>query len=215
MSPDGEHIDSSPRFSVLRAVLVLVVFAVGVAALVAVGTRPSVSTPSPTTFPPTGSNAAATTTTTTTASSATTAPSTTTTTRRGSHHGTPASGPTPTVAHGTVSVVVANGTNTTGLAAHFSSVLGGSGWQMKTPANTSAPQTSSAVYYASGEQAAASEIATALGVKKSQVLPISSSVPVSAVTGTDVVVVIGQDLAGAGTGTSTSTSTGTGTGAGA
>jgi hypothetical protein len=102
------------------------------------------------------------------------------------------------VAHGTVSVVVANGTNTAGLAAHFSSILGGSGWAMKTPANTSTPQTTSAVYYASGQQAAASEVASAIGVKKSQVLPMTSSVPVNAVTGTDVVVVIGQDLVGAG-----------------
>jgi hypothetical protein len=99
-----------------------------------------------------------------------------------------------------VSVVVANGTNTTGLAAHFSSVLGGSGWAMKPAANASAPQTSSAVYYAPGEQAAANEIANAIGVKKTQVLPVTSSVPVAAVTGIDVVVVIGQDLAGAGAG---------------
>jgi hypothetical protein len=54
------------------------------------------------------------------------------------------------------------------------------------------------VYYATGQQAAAAQVANAIGVKPNQVLPMTSSVPVNGATGTDVVVVIGQDLAGAG-----------------
>jgi hypothetical protein len=206
MSPEGEHIDSSPRFSVLRAALVLAAFVVAVAVLVAIGTRPSVSgVPSPTTTPttvaagvttttaPAGAAARGATTTTTT-----TAPSTTTTAHGTRHHTGASSTTTTTVPHSSVSVVVANGTTTSGLAAHFSSIIGGSGWNMKTPTNASSPQTTSAVYYATGMQPAAAAIASAIGVKPNQVLPMSSSVPVNAVTGTDVVVVIGQDLAAAG-----------------
>jgi len=185
----------------VRAALVLAAFAVAVVTLVAVGTRPSVSgVPTPTTFSATGSGSTPTTPTTAAGGTATTAPAS----APHSHHHASASAPTTTVppytgAKSAVSVVVANGTSTSGLAAHFSSLVGGSGWSMKTPVNTTTPQTTSVVYYASGEQAAADAIASAVGVKPSQVLPMASSVPVSGVTGTDVVVVIGQDLASAGT----------------
>jgi hypothetical protein len=51
------------------------------------------------------------------------------------------------------------------------------------------------VYYAPGQQQAAASIATTIGVKPSQVLPISSSTPLSPTSGVDVIVIIGQDLA--------------------
>ena len=51
------------------------------------------------------------------------------------------------------------------------------------------------MYYATGQQQPAAAIATAIGVKPTQVLPVTTSTPVTGVTGTDVVVVIGQDLA--------------------
>jgi hypothetical protein len=101
-------------------------------------------------------------------------------------------------------VVVANGTSTSGLAAHYSTVIGANGYAMKTPLDTTAPQTTSAVYYAGGQQAAASSIAAQIGVKPSQVLPLSTSVPVTGATGTDVVVVIGSDLASTTTSTTAS-----------
>jgi hypothetical protein len=144
-------------------------------------------------------------TTTTVAGATTTTPSTTpggaassTTTTQATHHhaaGSTSSTTTSTVAHGSVSVVVANGTSTNGLAAHFTQVLRGAGWQMQTPIDASTPVATSTVYYAAGQQPAAEEVASAIGVKPTQVQPLTTAVPVTGVTGTDVVVVIGQDLA--------------------
>jgi hypothetical protein len=96
-----------------------------------------------------------------------------------------------------VSVVVANATHTNGLAAHYSTVVGGGGWTMKTPVDAATLETTSSVYYAPGFQQQAAAIATAIGVKPAQVLPLTAATPVSGVTGTDVVVVIGQDLSAA------------------
>jgi hypothetical protein len=94
-----------------------------------------------------------------------------------------------------VSVVVANATNTNGLAAHYSTVIGAGGWKMGTPIDASTTQATSTVYYAAGQQAAAQSIASTIGVKPTQVQPLTTAAPVAGVTGTDVVVVIGQDLA--------------------
>jgi LytR cell envelope-related transcriptional attenuator len=150
---------------------VIIVFVVAAIALVAVGTRPTVSGEAATT--PTTSA------TTTTTTGQATAPTTTTT----------------TIPNSSVKVVVANATQTNGLAAHYTAVLAAQGWAMQTPADSSATVQSSAVYYASATyQPAATSIATTLGLKPAAVLPLSSSVPVSAITGDDVVVVIGADL---------------------
>lgn len=178
-----------------RAAVVLVAFVIAVAILVAVGTRSS----------PTASSSAQTTsttaasaggTTTTTAAGAAASSTTTPTTSR--HHG--ATTTTTTVAHGSVSVVVANATNTNGLAAHFSTVIGAGGWKMGTPIDASTTQATSTVYYAAGQQAAAQAIANTIGVKPAQVQPLTTAAPVAGVTGTDVVVVVGQDLASASSG---------------
>ena len=48
------------------------------------------------------------------------------------------------------------------------------------------------------QQQAAEEVASELGVAKTSVQPLSSSVPVASVSGNDVVVVVGPDLAGNG-----------------
>ncbi len=90
---------------------------------------------------------------------------------------------------------MANATQTNGLAAHYTAVLAAQGWAMQTPADASATVQTSAVYYASATyQTAATSIATTLGLKPAAVLPLSSSVPVTGITGDDVVVVIGADL---------------------
>ena len=92
--------------------------------------------------------------------------------------------------------MVANATSTNGLAAHYSTVIGAGGWTMKTPdRRRPPPRPTSAVYYAPGMQQPAASIATTIGVKPAQVLPITTSTPVNGITGTDVVVVIGADLA--------------------
>jgi hypothetical protein len=159
----------------VRAAVVIIVFLVAAIALVAVGTRPTVSGEAATTPTTSGtSGTSGTTTTTTPAAAATT---------------------TTTIPKSSVKVVVANATETNGLAAHYTAVLAAQGWAMQTPADSSATVQSSAVYYASPTyQPSAVAVATTLGLKPTQVLPLSSSIPVSAITGDDVVVVIGADL---------------------
>jgi hypothetical protein len=165
MASDPPNPAPPQRIVPLRAGVVMVIFLIGVAVLVAVGTRPSVS-----------GDAAPPVTTTTIAASTGTTTST-------------------TAPHDTVSVVVANGTNGVGVAGHFTTVIAGGGWSMKpaTDATTSTVPTS-AVYYASGQQEAAAAIATMLGLKPAAVLPLTTSVPVAGTAGIDVVVVIGADL---------------------
>jgi hypothetical protein len=150
--------------------VVLVLFVVAAIGLVAIGTRPSVSGDAAT--PPT------TTPTTTATGGHKTAPTTTTT----------------TVPHSTVSVVVANATETNGLAARYSTVLTAQGWAVKTATDAATTEATSSVYYAAGLQASAASIATTLGLKPTAVLPLTTSVPVSGVSGIDVVVVVGSDL---------------------
>jgi hypothetical protein len=183
----------SGSLAVGRAAVVLALFIAAVAVLVAVGTRPSVSgvpssaqTTVPTTTPTTAPAGGASTTTTAAAATTTTV----------AHHGKKGSGTTTTtVPHSTVSVVVANGTSTNGLAAHYTTVIGAGGWAMKTPIDAATKVPTSAVYYAPGFQPEAAAIATTIGVKAAEVLPISSATPVSGTSGYDVIVVIGQDLA--------------------
>jgi hypothetical protein len=179
-----------------RAAVVLVVFVVAVAVLVAVGTRstPPTSSSAQTTST-TAAAAGGSTTTTAAAGHAASSTTTSTTSRRGSGHG--ATTTTTTLAHASVSVVVANATNTNGLAAHFSTVIGAGGWKMGTPIDASTTEATSTVYYAAGQQAAAQSIANTIGVKPTQVQPLTTAAPVNGVTGTDVVVVVGQDLAAA------------------
>jgi len=178
-----------------RAAVVLVIFVVAVAILVAVGTRSSPTKPSSaqttsTTAAPAGGS---TTTTAAAAASSTTTPTT-------ARHGHGATTTTTAVPHATVSVVVANATTTNGLAAHYSTVIGAGGWKMGTPIDASTSQATSTVYYAAGQQAAAQEIANTIGVKPTQVQPLTTAAPVNGVTGNDVVVVVGQDLASAANG---------------
>jgi LytR cell envelope-related transcriptional attenuator len=161
--------DPSPtnHLSVLRAGLVLVGFLVAVTVLVAVGTRPTVS----------GDALAP----------------VTTTTVAGGHHAT-TSTTTTTVPHSSVSVVVANATSTSGLAAHYTTVLTAQGWDMQTPTDASTTVANSVVYYAAGQSASAGTVAATLGLKPAAVQPLTSGVPVAGVGNTDVVVIIGADL---------------------
>ncbi|HVB92436.1 MAG TPA: LytR C-terminal domain-containing protein [Acidimicrobiales bacterium] len=156
------------RFSGVRAGLVMAGFLVAVGVLVAVGSRPSVS--------------------------GDTLPPVTTTTVAGGH----ATTTTTTVPPSAVSVQVANGTTGANVAGHYTTVIGAGGWAMK-PAVDATIQTitTTTVYYASGQQEAAAAIATSIGVPPAHVLPLTTAVPVAGVSGTDVVVVIGADLASA------------------
>jgi hypothetical protein len=134
------------------------------------------------------------TTTTTSASTTTTAP----------HHQTTTSTVT-TQPPSTVTVQVANGTSAAGVAAYYTSVLQRQGWKTQTPTDTTSPVTASTIYYATGQKGDAETIATELGLSTSSVQPLTSAVPVSGVTGIDVVVVAGADLAHAMSTTTTTT----------
>jgi LytR cell envelope-related transcriptional attenuator len=167
-APDAPNGGGAPLgLAPFRALLVIAIFVVATITLVSVGTRPAP-----------GNSAFA------------TAPTTTTTIAGPGHVGST----TTTVPRSTVSVVVANATNANGLAAHYSTQLGGQGWSMKTPIDAATTVAASAVYYAAGQQAAAEAIATELGLQASAVQPLTTAVPVAGISGDDVIVVVGADL---------------------
>ena len=189
----------SGSFSPLRAVLVLVIFVVATFILVGVGTRPSVIG-APTTAPSTTTTVPGGTTTTVAGGAAagattTTTKPATTTTAHSTHGHKGATTTTTTVAPSSVSVLVANATSTNGLAAKTSATVGAGGWAMQTPVDANTTEATSAVYYAAGQQQAAAAIATAIGVAPTAVLPLTSATPVTYPPTTDVVVVVGQDIA--------------------
>ena len=154
----------------MRAFVVLVLFVVAAIALVAIGTRPTVS-----------------------GDAATPPPTTTSTTAAGGHKTAPTT-TTTTVPHSSVTVVVANATETNGLAGQKSTILTGQGWAVQAPVDAATTEATSSVYYAAGQQASAAAIAATLGIKPTAVLPLTTAVPVTGVSGDDVVVVAGSDL---------------------
>jgi hypothetical protein len=167
-SRGGSGGDRAPTgIAPVRAFVVLVIFVVAAITLVAVGTRPTVSGDAAT--PPA---------TTTTTTSHSTAPTTTTT----------------TIPHSSVKVVVANATQTNGLAAHYSTVLAAQGWAMQPGIDAATTEATSTVYYAAGQQASAAAIAATLGLKPTAVAALTTAAPVTGVSGDNVVVVAGADL---------------------
>ena len=196
MDDDQPQTAASGSLSIVRAAGVIILFVAAVAVLVSVGTRPSVSS-TPTTTTPTTAAPGGTTTTTTVAGGGAVASTTTTaahtTTTKAEHKGKTTT--TTTAPPSATTVVVANGTSVNGLAAHYSTVIGAGGWTMKTPIDAATSVPTSAVYYAAGQQQQAGAIATSIGIKPAQVLPITTATPVTGATGIDVVVVIGADLA--------------------
>jgi hypothetical protein len=117
------------------------------------------------------------------------------TTTTSAHHGSTTTTTTP---HASVKVLVANGTQESNTAAHFSQILQQQGWNVQTPTNATTPATTTSIYYAFYWQQSAMQIATELGVPATALQPLNASVPVANSTGIDVVVVIGSDLAGNG-----------------
>ena len=89
-----------------------------------------------------------------------------------------------------VSVQVANGTNTRGLARTFTVNLQIQGWNTLSPLN-SPPVRATIVYYAPRFQWAATEIATAIKVPVSAARPLGAARPVPGAAGDDIVVILG------------------------
>jgi len=123
------------------------------------------------------------------------ATSTSTTTTASTH---PSSTTTSTVAHSSVRVLVANGTQEPNAAGHFTQQLQQQGWNVSIPQNTTSAASKTMVYYAPSQQQAAVLVASELGVPTTAVQSMSAGAPVANATGLDVVVVIGPDLAGNG-----------------
>jgi hypothetical protein len=120
----------------------------------------------------------------------------TTTTTAPAHHGHSSATTTTTIPHATVKVQVANGTTAPTAAAYYTARLQTQTWSTLAPEDTTTPYGgTSVVYYASGQKAAAEEIASFLGIPATGVKPLTSSAPVSSVSGVDVLVVLGPDLA--------------------
>ncbi len=137
----------------------------------------------------------------TTAATTTSTTAVTTTTSAATHHATTTTAPKPNPA---VMVLVGNGSTTTGAAGYFTTKLKGDGWSTLAPVTASAASTS-AVYYAAGQNKAADAVAKDLGLSASAVQPLTSSVAVPGATAASVVVVIGADLAGQVPATTTTT----------
>jgi hypothetical protein len=105
---------------------------------------------------------------------------------------------TSTVAHSSVKVLVANGTQQPNAAGHFTQLLQQNGWNVSTPGNSTSAASTTTIYYASSHQQAAALVASELGVPTTAVQPLTGAVPVANATGLDIVVIIGPDLAGNG-----------------
>lgn len=162
----GRGPGGADRVNLARALVVIVVGLVAGVLLLDVASRP--------TTVPSGTAATSSTTTTTHPVSTTT---------------------TTTMPPANVTVQVANGSSATGIAAAYTTELQSAGWKTLTPIDTTTNVASSSVYYAAGQQKSAEAVAHELGLAKSAVQPLTSSVPVSATTGVDVLVVAGPDLA--------------------
>jgi hypothetical protein len=166
------------------------------------------STTTTTVHSPTSTTVHSTTTTTPRSSTASTAAGTS---QHGTSGRTPASTTTTTAAAtvppAQVKALVANGTQTSGLAARVSAKLQSAGYGVLPAVNATQQVTASAVYYASGSTAAATEVASALGLTSASVHPLPASPPVSSVDGAQVVVVAGPDLANSFPASSSSTTT--------
>ena len=76
---------------------------------------------------------------------------------------------------GSVKVLVANGTSTSGVASKLAAKLTSAGYDVLSPTNTTSPASASAVYYASGYQGDAVAIAQSVGMSSGAVQAMSGS----------------------------------------
>ncbi len=186
-------------FPVVKAGLVLVLFVVGVLLLLA-----TIHPAGPAVVAAVSTSSTSTTTTATGASTTSTTRAVTGTgTKKGHGHTSTTTTTVPAVAPTGVPLLVANGSGVSGAAAAVSARLHAVGWTTLPPTNASTQVTSSHVYYAAGQQAAAVVAASQLHIPSSAVAPYSTSVPVSSVGTAQVIVVVGPDVASSGSTTAT------------
>lgn len=108
----------------------------------------------------------------------------------------PANGSTtttlPRIVKSKVRVQVANGTNITNLAAHFTQILTTQDWDTLPPVN--GPHVSATiVYYTGSNHDAALEVASAIKASSSVVHPLAGRSPVTGASTDDVIVILGPN----------------------
>jgi hypothetical protein len=92
-------------------------------------------------------------------------------------------------------VLVANASGKAGAAAAITSQLQVAGFNVQAPINATANVSTSAVYYVAGQKAGATQVATALHLPSSAVLPYTTAAPVSTIGTAEILVVVAPDLA--------------------
>lgn len=144
-------------------------------------------------------------------STAATGVSTTTTTVAGGSTTTTTAVPVTTTsapkAKSNVPVLVVNASGQAGAAATVTNELQVAGWNVQAPMNATANVSTSAVYYVSGQKAAAEAVAATLHLPASAVLPYTTAAPVSTIGTAEVLVVVAPDLAKSASTTTTHTGT--------
>jgi hypothetical protein len=175
----------SPGWSPLRALLVLAIAVALGAYLIDLGAGHHT--------PVSGASSSSTTGTTTTTT--TTTSTTTTTTAGGGSTTTTTTAPAGVHPSATVKVLVANASQTNGVATYYSQKLATAGWGTLTPVTATTARSTSTIFYAAGQKRDALAVATALGLATSALQPLGGTVPVLSTAGADIVVVAGNDLA--------------------
>jgi LytR cell envelope-related transcriptional attenuator len=115
----------------------------------------------------------------------------------------------------TVSLVVINGTTTSGAAGYFTTKLNNAGYHTGSPLDATATTVTSTLVIVSptGTRAGGEAVAAALGLANSAVkvgAPASAPLPAGVLTGSDVVVLVGTDISGQTPSVPTTTAGGTG-----
>jgi len=96
---------------------------------------------------------------------------------------------------GDVKVLPANGTTTSGAGTTIFTRLKGAGYNVLAASNSNSPATTSNVFFNPGFEREARVVAQLLGLPDSAVQPMPTPPPVSDTRGSDVIVVVGPDLA--------------------
>jgi len=97
-----------------------------------------------------------------------------------------------------VKVLAANGTSTKGLAGRFKDKLSAAGYNALAPTDASKkPVAASTVYFQAGYETEARAVAALVQVPVTAVKPMPQPPPVASLQGANVLVVVGQDKAGA------------------
>lgn len=121
--------------------------------------------------------------------------SSTTTTAAPAHSTTTTTQALATHSPSSVKVLVANGTNVSGVAGKLKTRLAAGGYDLLAPTNTTSSARASAVYYQTGYQGDAQAVAAAAGLGASTLQAMTAQLPVANSSGAQVIVVIGPDLA--------------------